>query len=422
MAKRILIRRDTTANWNSVNPILSNGELGIEIKTNGIRSLKLGTGSIPWNNLNYLIDNVATLVDLEMHKNDTTAHSAIAVPTANRIVMYNNNLGLKSDKVPVDLNDVIRKTELNNISGIISGVIFDVNIVEADLAAEIINRVSAISGVEYNVDVETAARISNVSGLQFDIDILGLQLDSEITNREDAVSGVIYSAGEDAANKANTAENNAKSYADDLALATQKWLPAVETSTDLSANPGMGTYLCRVITGNDYGVYQWIGTETNPSWTFFSDNLDFIDRIANPVTNNIPIITANGELIDGGESISGIFNTVSGWVNTKENNITAGTINQFYRGDKTWQALSKGDVGLSNADNTSDLNKPISTAVSGALNGKVDNSTLSGYYTKTEVDTLLNTKEPSKYISTDETAAQTYSEANPTIMVFYPEE
>ena len=36
--------------------------------------------------------------------------------------------------------------------------------------------------------------------------------------------------------------------------------------------------------------------------------------------------------------------------------------------------LTKGDVGLSNVDNTSDMDKPISTAVQTALNGKVDNS------------------------------------------------
>ena len=36
--------------------------------------------------------------------------------------------------------------------------------------------------------------------------------------------------------------------------------------------------------------------------------------------------------------------------------------------------LTKGDVGLSNVDNTSDMDKPISTAVQTALDGKVDNS------------------------------------------------
>ena len=43
---------------------------------------------------------------------------------------------------------------------------------------------------------------------------------------------------------------------------------------------------------------------------------------------------------------------------------------------KTDLALVKGDVGLANADNTSDANKPISTAAQTALDGKVDESTL----------------------------------------------
>jgi hypothetical protein len=285
----------------------------------------------------------------------------------------------------------------------------------------------------------------------------------------------------DATTKANTAENNAKQYVDDLSLATQKWLPAVQTYDELDPDPGDGTYLCRVITGSDYGVYQWIGTEATPAWIFFSDNLDFIDRIANPTTNNLPIITSNGELIDSGESVSGILEIIEDGLDTKEDTISAGTTSQFWRGDKTWQALpafpapansglltlqknavtidtfnanasadktinitiSKSDVGLANVDNTSDVNKPISTAVQTALNGKVDNSTLSNYYTETEVNSLLNgkvdnstldnyytetetntllsAKEPSKYIAASESAAQTYSTANPTIMVFYPE-
>lgn len=46
----------------------------------------------------------------------------------------------------------------------------------------------------------------------------------------------------------------------------------------------------------------------------------------------------------------------------KQTNITAGTNAQYFRGDKTWQALDKTVIGLSNLDNTSDLNKPVSAA------------------------------------------------------------
>lgn len=55
---------------------------------------------------------------------------------------------------------------------------------------------------------------------------------------------------------------------------------------------------------------------------------------------------------------------------SKENTITAGTTAQYFRGDKTFQTLDKTVVGLSNVDNTSDANKPVSTATQTALNAK----------------------------------------------------
>lgn len=52
---------------------------------------------------------------------------------------------------------------------------------------------------------------------------------------------------------------------------------------------------------------------------------------------------------------------------TKEPLITSGTSSQYFRGDKTWQTLDKSAVGLGNVDNTSDANKPISTAQAAAF-------------------------------------------------------
>jgi len=55
----------------------------------------------------------------------------------------------------------------------------------------------------------------------------------------------------------------------------------------------------------------------------------------------------------------------------KEPTVTAGTTTQYYRGDKSWQTLDKAAIGLANVDNTSDANKPISTATQTALNAKI---------------------------------------------------
>jgi hypothetical protein len=50
MANRIQLRRDTAANWTRVNPVLEDGEPGLEIDTNRV---KYGDGNTTWANLAY---------------------------------------------------------------------------------------------------------------------------------------------------------------------------------------------------------------------------------------------------------------------------------------------------------------------------------------------------------------------------------
>lgn len=63
---------------------------------------------------------------------------------------------------------------------------------------------------------------------------------------------------------------------------------------------------------------------------------------------------------------------IDGFLTNKEDSIISGTTSQYRRGDKTWQTLNKSAVGLGNVDNTSDANKPVSTATQTALDGKSD--------------------------------------------------
>ena len=50
MANRLQLRRDGAQQWANVNPILAQGELGIEIDTS---RLKVGDGVTAWNSLKY---------------------------------------------------------------------------------------------------------------------------------------------------------------------------------------------------------------------------------------------------------------------------------------------------------------------------------------------------------------------------------
>jgi hypothetical protein len=50
MANRIILRRDTAANWANVDPVLANGEIGLETDT---ERFKIGNGIAPWSERDY---------------------------------------------------------------------------------------------------------------------------------------------------------------------------------------------------------------------------------------------------------------------------------------------------------------------------------------------------------------------------------
>jgi hypothetical protein len=52
MASKIQLRRDTTANWVSNNPVLASAEQGHE--TDGLKGIKIGDGASTWNQLSYI--------------------------------------------------------------------------------------------------------------------------------------------------------------------------------------------------------------------------------------------------------------------------------------------------------------------------------------------------------------------------------
>lgn len=60
---------------------------------------------------------------------------------------------------------------------------------------------------------------------------------------------------------------------------------------------------------------------------------------------------------------------------SREPSISSSDATKYWRGDKTWQVLNKTSVGLSNVDNTSDANKPVSTAQAVAINAKITGDT-----------------------------------------------
>lgn len=98
----------------------------------------------------------------------------------------------------------------------------------------------------------------------------------------------------------------------------------------------------------------------------YVDNKFAVISVGDATATTKGVIKLTGDLSGTAESP-----TVPGLAN-KENTITPGLTSEYWRGDKSWATLNKTAVGLGNVDNTSDLNKPISTAVQTALNLKQD--------------------------------------------------
>ena len=89
-------------------------------------------------------------------------------------------------------------------------------------------------------------------------------------------------------------------------------------------------------------------------------------------TNNKPTATdvGLGNVNNTSDLDKPISTATQAALDSKEATIALGTTAQYWRGDKSWQSLNKAAVGLGNVNDTSDLNKPISTATQTALNAK----------------------------------------------------
>ena len=70
MASKIQFRRDVTANWANSDPVLSQGEIGINLDTN---KFKIGDGTSTWSNLTYVLGDWDHIVNKPSDFNPTIA-------------------------------------------------------------------------------------------------------------------------------------------------------------------------------------------------------------------------------------------------------------------------------------------------------------------------------------------------------------
>lgn len=127
-----------------------------------------------------------------------------------------------------------------------------------------------------------------------------------------------------------------------------------------------GTALSLSFEVGDYVIY-------NGSTWEKSDTTDAVASVAGR-TGNVTLTSSDvglGNVDNTSDANKPISTATQTALDGKEATITAGTTGQYWRGDKSWQTLDKSAVGLGNLDNTSDANKPVSTATQTALDAKL---------------------------------------------------
>lgn len=166
-------------------------------------------------------------------------------------------------------------------------------------------------------------------------------------------------------------------------------LPNVDNTSDANKPISTATQTALNAKATDTAVVHLASAETISGVKTFS---------ASPIvpTPTLDTQAANKAYVDSKGTGGGTWGSITGVLanqtdlNTalsgKEATIAAGTTSQWWRGDKTWQALTKTSVGLANVDNTSDVNKPVSTAQQTALNAKGDKTILAAFRYRSDVN------------------------------------
>ncbi len=109
MADKVILRNDTIENWNKYNPILSTGEIGIEI--DGTNRYKIGDGVHHWNELPYPVTDVKIVQKIGNDNTAVMSQDAVTREIKNIQVKVDNDITEQENKIENTLNNQNNKIE-----------------------------------------------------------------------------------------------------------------------------------------------------------------------------------------------------------------------------------------------------------------------------------------------------------------------
>lgn len=342
----IQARRGTAAQWTSTNPILSVGEFGYETDT---KKMKVGDGTSTWTALPYWDDQSAPAVHTHTASqiSDSTAvgrsvltavdaaaaRTAIGAGTSSLVIGTTGTTAMAGNKT-FAFSEITGTLGTNQLPALAINDTF----VVADQTAML--ALTAQRG-------DIAIRTDNQKSFILSTDSPATLADWKELTASGAVLSVAGKTGTVTLVKADVGLSNVDNTSD----ASKPVSTAQQTALNLKADLASPTFT---------------GTPTLPAGTLgLTKTTVGLANVDNTSDANKPVSTAQQTAL-----------------NLKAN-LASPTFTGTVTLPSTTNGLTKSNVGLANVDNTSDANKPVSTATATALAGKANTS-----HTHTSADIL----------------------------------
>jgi hypothetical protein len=321
---RIQIRRGTAAQWTAANPTLAAGEMGVESDT---RKTKIGTGSTAWTALAY-----ANVVPSDL-SNTLSDYLEVA------------DRGVANGVASLDAQGQVPINQLGNVIDAAPGVLDTLN----ELAAAINDDASFVTTINTSIATKLALAGGTMTGA--------------IAMGNNKITGLATPTAD--------YDASTKKYADDL---------QTQTVAGIASHAAISTNVHGVVDMAALATMTYVNTEV-ASHQNDTTNVHGIGDTALLATQEYATNAVTAEATARGAAITAEATAraaaITAAATTAATNLdthTADTTSVHGISDTSLLALKSevaavtaASLGLGNVDNTSDANKPVSTAQSTAI-------------------------------------------------------
>jgi hypothetical protein len=393
----IKLRRDTTANWESVDPTLAAGEIAFDTTA---MKFKVGDGTSAWTDLDYSSDPESVVAGLEDYADAAaSAAQSAAEDYADGLASNYDAAGTASSAVTAHNEDTtsvhgIADTTLlfTTAGGTLTGYLtLHADPTQAlhaatkeyvdNTASGIVAKPQVLGATTANIDATYDNGTAGVGAT------LTHNTNGVFPSTAGGATGWQLGSGILVKNQTNKAENG-RYYISDMGSASTPYvltrcgycdtadeIPGAYIFVQAGTNAGTGWIqvvadpTTFVVGTDDINVFQFsgAGTYTAGNGLTLTGTQFAIDTA---VTATQSDLTSKQNVVSGVSDteigyLDGVTSSIQSQINSK-----ASIDSPTFTG--TVSGVTKAHVGLDNVDNTSDANKPVSTATQTALNLKAN--------------------------------------------------